>query len=145
MQIQKVLFLCTGNSARSQMAEAMLRKYGGDRFEAYSAGLKPKGINPLTIKVMNEKGYDLSGQHSKGVGEYLGKVLVQTLITLCDDAEENCPTVWPGVSTRLHWAFEDPAAFEGTEEQKLAKFREVRDQIEQKVREYAAEPSKVKA
>jgi len=127
------------------MAEAILRKYGGDRFEAYSAGLKPKGIHPLTIQVMKEKGYDLSAQSSKGVGEYLGKLLVQTLITLCDDAEKNCPTVWPGVNTRLHWAFEDPAAFEGTEEQKLAKFRQIRDQIEQRVKEWVAEPSTVKA
>jgi arsenate reductase len=121
------------------MAEAILRRHGGDQFEAYSAGLKPKGIHPLTIQVMKEKGYDLSGQHSKGVGEYLGKVLIQTLITLCDDAEKNCPTVWPGVNTRLHWAFEDPSALEGTDEQKLAKFRQIRDQIEQRVREWVAE------
>ena len=139
MQTQRVLFLCTGNSARSQMAEAILRRHGGDQFEAYSAGLKPKGIHPLTIQVMKEKGYDLSGQHSKGVGEYLGKVLIQTLITLCDDAEKNCPTIWPGVNTRLHWAFEDPSALEGTDEQKLAKFRQIRDQIEQRVREWVAE------
>ena len=138
MQKQRVLFLCTGNSARSQMAEAILRKYGGDRFEAYSAGLEPKGIHPLTIQVMKEKGYDLRAQHSKGVGDYLGKVLVQTLITLCDDAEKNCPTVWPGVNTRLHWSFEDPSAFEGTDEKKLAKFRQVRDEIEQRVKEWAA-------
>lgn len=145
MQTQRVLFLCTGNSARSQMAEAILRKYGGDRFEGYSAGLKPKDIHPLTIEVMKEKGYDLSAQHSKGVGDYLGKLLVQTLITLCDDAEKNCPTVWPGVNTRLHWAFEDPAAFEGSDAQKLAKFRQIRDQIEQKVKDWVAESSAVKA
>ncbi len=145
MQIQRVLFLCTGNSARSQMAEAILRKYGGDRFEAYSAGLKPKGIHPLTIQVMNEKGYDLGTQYSKGVGDYLGKLLVQTLITLCDDAEKNCPTVWPGVNSRMHWAFEDPAAFEGNDDQKLAKFRRVRDQIEQRIKDWLAEPSAVKA
>ena len=145
MQKQRVLFLCTGNSARSQMAEAILRKYAGDRFEAYSAGLKPKGIHPLTVQVMKEKGYDLGRQFSKSVDDYLGKVLMQTLITLCDDAEKNCPTVWPGVITRLHWSFEDPAAFEGTEEQKLAKFRQVRDQIEQRIKEWAAEPSTVRA
>jgi arsenate reductase len=127
------------------MAEAILRKYGEGRFEAYSAGLKPKSIHPLTIQVMKEKGYDLGGQHSKGVDEYLGKVLMHTLITLCDDAEKNCPTVWPGVNTRMHWSFEDPAAFEGPEEQKLTKFRQVRDQIEQKIREWVAEPSQVKA
>ena len=144
MQTQRVLFLCTGNSARSQMAEAILRKAGGNRFEAYSAGLKPKGIHPLTIQVMEEKGYDLNAQHSKGVGEYLGKLLVQTLITLCDDAEKNCPTVWPGVNTRLRWSFEDPSAFEGSDDQKLAKFRQVRDQIEKRVADWLAEtPVKV--
>lgn len=135
---QNVLFLCTGNSARSQMAEAILRKYGGDQFNSFSAGLKPKPINPLTIEVMTEKGYDLSKQWSKGVDEYLGKLLANTLITLCDDAEKNCPTVWPGVNTRLHWSFEDPAVFEGTPAQKLEKFRQVRDQIEQKIREWVA-------
>ena len=133
MEKQRVLFLCTGNSARSQMAEAFLRKYGSDRFEAHSAGLEPKSMNPLTVQVMQEAGIDVSGQHSKGIGEYLGKVLFQYLITVCDDAEKNCPTVWPGVNQRLHWHFEDPAKAEGTDEQKLAKFREVRDLIEKKI------------
>ncbi|MGA2821258.1 MAG: arsenate reductase ArsC [Anaerolineales bacterium] len=139
MDKERVLFLCTGNSARSQMAEAFLGKYGGGKFEAYSAGLEPRGLNPLTVKVMEEAGYDLSGYRSKGVGEYLGKVLIQTLITLCDDAEERCPTVWPGVRTRLHWSFEDPAAFEGPPEKKLAKFREIRDQIERQIQAWLAE------
>ena len=138
--MQRVLFLCTGNSARSQMAEAFLRKYGEDRFEAHSAGLEPKGLNPLTIKVMQEAGIDVSGQKSKGVGEYLGKVLFQYLITVCDDAEKNCPSTWPGISKREHWSFEDPAALQGTEEEKLAKFREVRDQIEIRIKEWAANP-----
>ena len=142
MEKQRVIFLCTGNSARSQMAEAFLRKQGGDRFEAYSAGLQPKGINPLTIQVMQEKGFDLSGQRSKGVQEYLGKVLIQTLITLCDDAEKNCPTVWPGISTHLHWSFEDPSAFEGTDVQKLEKFRQIRDQIETRIIAWLKENSK---
>jgi arsenate reductase len=115
------------------MAEAFLRKYGGDEFEAHSAGLEPKGLNPFTVKVMDEAGIDVSGQRSKGVNGYLGKVHFQTLITVCDDAEKNCPTVWPGVNTRLHWSFADPAAYEGNDEQKLAKFRQVRDQIEQRV------------
>ena len=142
MEKQRVIFLCTGNSARSQMAEAFLRKQGGDRFEVYSAGLQPKGINPLTIQVMQEKGFDLSGQRSKGVQEYLGKVLIQTLITLCDDAEKNCPTVWPGISTHLHWSFEDPSAFEGTDVQKLEKFRQIRDQIETRIIAWLKENSK---
>ncbi len=132
-QKERILFLCTGNSARSQMAEAFLRKFGGDYYDVYSAGLEPKGINPLTIQVMEEKGYDLSGQSSKGVDVFLWKTLIQTLITVCDTAEKNCPRTWPGVNQKLHWSFEDPAAFEGTEFEKLAKFREVRDQIEQKV------------
>jgi arsenate reductase (thioredoxin) len=129
----RVVFLCTGNSARSQMAEAFLRRYGGDQFEAYSAGLEPRGMHPLAVRVMDEIGIDVSGQRSKGVREYLGKVLFQYLITVCDDAEKNCPSVWPGVDQRIHWSFEDPAAFEGTPGQKLAKFREVRNQIEQQV------------
>jgi arsenate reductase len=139
MEKTRVLFLCTGNSARSQMAEAFLRAYGGEQFEAYSAGLEPKGMNPLTVQVMNEIGYDLQGQYSKGVDAYLGKVLFQYLITVCDQAEKNCPAVWPGVSYRMHWSFEDPAALEGTEEEKLAKFRDVRDQIDRQVRTWVAE------
>ena len=139
MPRERVLFLCTGNSARSQMAEAFLRKYAGDRFEAHSAGLEPKGIHPLTIRVMQEAGVDMSGQTSKGFETYLGKLLFQYLITLCDDAEKNCPTTWPGVSNRLHWSFEDPAANTGTDEDKLAKFRQVRDQIEQKVKAWVSE------
>ena len=121
------------------MAEAFLRHYGGDRFEAHSAGLRPQGINPLTIRVMGEKGYDLSAHRSKGVAEYLGKVLFQYLITVCSTAESECPSCWPGVTQRFHWDFEDPAAYEGAEEDKLAKFREVRDQIEQKVKAWVAE------
>jgi len=138
MEKKRVLFLCTGNSARSQIAEAFLRKYGSDRFEAYSAGLEPKGINPLTIQVMKEVGLDISGQRSKGVGEYLAKVNFQYLITLCDDAEKNCPTVWPGVNQRMHWSFEDPSAYKGTEAEKLAKFREVRDLIKIRIQNWLA-------
>lgn len=136
---QRVLFLCTGNSARSQMAEAFLRKYGGDRYEAHSAGLEPKGLHPLTLQVMSEIGTDVSGQHSKGVGEYLGKGLFQYLITVCDDADKNCPTTWPGISNRMHWSFEDPAAYEGTDEERLIKFRQIRDQIEKRVKDWLAE------
>ena len=141
MSQQRVLFLCTGNSARSQMAEAFLRKYAGDTFEPHSAGLEPKGINPFTVRVMEEVGIDISGQHSKGIETYLGKVLFQYLITVCDDADKNCPSVWPGVNTRMHWSFEDPARFPGSEEEKLAKFREVRDRIEKRIREWVAEQS----
>ena len=135
----RVLFLCTGNSARSQMAEAFVRRYAGDRFEAHSAGLEPKGLNPLTIKVMSEIGIDISAHSSKGVDAYLGKVLFQYLITVCDDADKNCPTVWPGVNKRMHWSFEDPANAEGTEKEKMAKFREVRDLIDNKVQRWLTE------
>jgi arsenate reductase len=138
MSKQRILFLCTGNSARSQMAEAFLRKYGDDRFEAHSAGLEPKGLNSLTVKVMDEIGIDVSAQTSKGVETYLGKTLFQYLITVCDDADKNCPTAWPGVNTRMHWSFQDPAAVEGSEQEKLAKFREVRDLIEHKIKDWLA-------
>jgi arsenate reductase len=121
------------------MAEAFLRKYGGEAFEAHSAGLEPKGLNPLTVKVMDEVGIDVSNQKSKGIETYLGKVLFQYLITVCDDAEKNCPTVWPGVNQRMHWSFEDPAKFEGTAEEKLAKFREARDLMEKKIKAWVAE------
>jgi arsenate reductase len=135
----RILFLCTGNSARSQMAEAFLRRFGGDRFEVHSAGLEPKGVHPLTIQVMQEAGIDISEQTSKGVETYLGKTLFRYLITVCDDADKNCPTIWPGVSQRMHWSYEDPAAFAGTDEEKLAKFREIRDLIEQRIQAWLAE------
>lgn len=134
-----VLILCTGNSARSQMAEALLRRHAGDKFNAYSAGTDPKGINPLTVKVMQEIGLDLSGQHSKHLREYLGKLPVHILITVCAAAELKCPAVWPGVLQRMHWPFDDPAAVNGSEEQKLARFRAVRDQIEERIKRWLSE------
>lgn len=139
MSKTKVLFLCTGNSARSQMAEAFLRKYGGDEFEAYSAGLEPEGINPYTKRVMEEAGISLSSYYSKHVREYMGKVHFGYLITLCDEAEKNCPTTFPGIAQRLHWPFEDPSAFLGSDDEKLAKFREVRDKIDQRIKTWLAE------
>jgi arsenate reductase len=134
----KVLFLCTGNSARSQMAEAFLRKYAGDKFEIYSAGFEPKEINPYTIKVMEEFDYDLSNHRSKNIDEYMGKIHFGIVITVCQKAEEMCPTI-PGVSERLYWPFEDPAAFKGTEEEKIKKFREIRDQIQNKIKSWVEE------
>ncbi len=139
MNKTKVLFLCTGNSARSQMAEALLRHYAGDRFEAYSAGLEPQGIHPLTTRVMAEIGLPLTGQYAKDVREYLGRVHFGYLITVCADAEARCPSVFPGLGQRLHWAFEDPAAFVGSEEARLQKFRQVRDQIDRRIRDWLAE------
>ena len=138
MDTMSVLFLCTGNSARSQMAEAFFRKYGGATFEAYSAGLEPKEINPYTRRVMQQVGLDLAGHRSKSVMEYMGKKFFSYLITVCDQAEKNCPTTFPGVGQRLHWSFEDPAAFVGSEADTLQKFRDIRDQIERSVRTFAA-------
>ncbi|MEJ5202190.1 MAG: arsenate reductase ArsC [Anaerolineales bacterium] len=135
MDKPRVLFLCTANSCRSQMAEAFLRQYGGDRFEVYSAGLDPKPIHPLTIRVMEETGYDMSSHRAKTLGEFLGKMHFSYLITVCSKAEERCP-VFPGMGQRLHWPFEDPAAFAGTPEETIAKFREVRDQIATQVRSW---------
>lgn len=136
MQKAKVLFLCTGNSARSQMAEAFLRKYAGDRFEVYSAGLEPKGIHPYTVRVMEEIGLPLDGHRSKPLSEYMGQIHFGYMITVCGDAEERCPSVFPGMGKRLHWGFEDPAAFVGSAEDTLAKFREVRDQIDRRIRQW---------
>ncbi len=135
----RVLFLCTGNSARSQMAEALLRKYANDQFEVHSAGLEPKGIHPLTKQVMAEMGLDLNGHRSKDVAEYLAKVHFRYLITVCSNAEKNCPRVFLGVNEHLFWQFEDPAAATGSAEEQLAKFRQVRDQIEQRIKDWLAE------
>jgi arsenate reductase len=121
------------------MAEAFLRKYGEEQFEAYSAGLEPKDINPYTNRVMEEIGVSLTGQYSKHVKEYMGKVHFGYLITVCGEAEKNCPAIFPGIGQRLHWSFEDPAAFVGSDDEKLAKFREVRDRIEQKIKEWFEE------
>lgn len=134
----KVVFLCTGNTARSQMGEAFLRKYAGDRFEVYSAGFDPRPIHSYAIKVMNELGFELSEQHPKDLNQYLGKVHFGIIITMCQKAEEDCPTI-PGISTRLNWGFEDPAAFQGNEEEKIAKFREIRDEINAKIKEWLKE------
>jgi arsenate reductase (thioredoxin) len=135
----RVLFLCTHNSARSQMAEAFLRKYGNELFEAHSAGLEPGELNPLAVQVMREAGIDLpaQGHRSKGLDEYFLKIHVGYLITVCENAEAKCP-IFPGVSVREYWGFEDPAAFAGTPEEKLAKFRDIRDQVEERVRAFIA-------
>ena len=140
MEKVKVLFLCTGNSARSQMAEAFLRKYAGNRFDVFSAGLEPHGINPFARKVMGEIGLDLSGHSSKDVTEFLGTTHFGYVITLCDNAESRCP-IFPGASIRLHWPFEDPAAFQGQEEDKPNKFREIRDQLRVRIESWLSELS----
>jgi arsenate reductase len=132
------VFICTGNSARSQMAEAFLRQHGGDRYAVFSAGLEPKGINPFTRQVMAEKGYDLAGQRSKDVFEFLGKTHFGHIITVCSNAEERCP-IFPGIAQRLYWPFDDPAAVAGSDAVKLAEFRRVRDQIEARILAWLAE------
>ncbi len=129
----KVLFLCTGNSARSQMAEAFLRSYAGDAVAAYSAGLEPKGINPLTIQVMHEIGIDMAGQRSKHLNAYLGKFHFYFVITVCGHADRNCPAVFPGAINRLHWDFEDPDSANGSESESLQRFRAVRDRIRERI------------
>jgi arsenate reductase len=131
---QKVLFLCTQNSARSQMAEGFLRHYGGDRFEAYSAGTEPTGeVHPYAVEVMKELGIDISGQYPKRLKTYLGKMGFNYLIIVCARAENNCPKTFPGVHARISWLFDDPRGEEVPEDGQLEKFREVRDEIEQKV------------
>ena len=130
----RVLFLCTGNSARSQMAEAFLRKYGGERFEAFSAGTEPQGIHPLTQKVMAEIGIDLKDSRSKSFKDYFGKTYFAYLVIVCSAADKQCPAIFPGVGARLVWPFEDPAKKDGTEEEKLGAFREVRDQISDRLK-----------
>ena len=125
----RVLFLCTHNSARSQMAEGLLRHLAGDRFEVYSAGTEATFVRPQAIKVMSEIGVDISGQESKTLEEYLGQPF-DYVITVCDAANEACP-VFPEAKRRLHWSFEDPAVAVGSEEERLGVFRSVRDDIGQ--------------
>lgn len=132
----RVLFVCTGNSARSVMAEALLRHHGGDRFEVFSAGTEPKGVNPLTLRVLAEAGIDASFARSKSVHEFLGQPF-DYVVTVCDQARQSCP-VFPGVHESMHWGYEDPAAVEGSEDERLAAFRRVCIQIAERVRLFAA-------
>ena len=127
----RVLFLCTHNSARSQMAEGLLRYLAGDRFEAMSAGTEATRVRPLAIRAMEEIGIDISGQESKTLDRYLQEPF-DHVITVCDDANEACP-FFPGAANRLHWSFEDPSKAEGTEEERLAVFQSVRDQIRERI------------
>ncbi|HEY6014751.1 MAG TPA: arsenate reductase ArsC [Candidatus Limnocylindrales bacterium] len=130
----RVLFVCTGNSARSVMAEALLRTRGGDRFEVHSAGTDPKGINPLTLKTLAAAGVDASWARSKSVAEYLGQRF-DYVVTVCDQARQACP-VFPGVHESLHWGYDDPAEATGTEEERLAVFRRVFIQIGERINQF---------
>ncbi|HEV2379152.1 MAG TPA: arsenate reductase ArsC [Terriglobia bacterium] len=129
----KVLFLCTGNSARSQMAEGYLQQMGSDRYEAASAGIEPKGLNPLAVEVMAEIGIDISHQKSKDVGLFLGQY-IPYIITVCDHAREKCP-IFPRTYKFLHWSLDDPAQAEGTHDERLAVFRRVRDELVRRIDE----------
>jgi len=135
---ERVLFLCTGNSCRSQMAEGWLRHLAGDRFEVASAGTRPAGLHPDAVLVMREAGVDIAEHRSKSVSEFLQQPF-EFVITVCDSAKEACP-YFPGKVQRLHWSFPDPAASSGTYEERLAVFRQVRDQIADRIRDFISQP-----
>jgi len=132
---QRVLILCTGNSCRSQMAEGVLRHYGGDKFEVYSAGTQPSKVNETAIQVMKEIGINISGQKSKDVKQFLGQHF-HYIITVCDKADKACP-IFPGISQRLHWFFPDPPHDVEVTPQVLAEFRKIRDSIHTKFKNMA--------
>jgi len=134
---QRVLFLCTGNSARSQMAEALLRSIANDRYATFSAGTAPVGLNPLALAVMKELGIEISHQQSKSVDQFVGESF-DYVVTVCDRAKESCPT-FPSARRLLHWTFEDPAAATGSEEARLLIIRRVRDDIMDHLRKFVIE------
>ena len=130
----RILILCTGNSARSQMAEGLLREMGAGGIEVFSAGTKPSLVRPEAIAVMAEQGIDISGHRSKHVDEFKGQTF-DYVITVCDNANETCP-VFPGTTRRIHWSFPDPAAVDGGEADRLAAFRDVRDALADRFRDF---------
>ena len=133
----KVLFLCTANSARSQMAESLLRKQAGERFDVYSAGLEPTQVHPYATKVMAEIGIDMAGHRAKGVEEFLGKMNPAYVIIVCENARQRCPTAFPATgATMIAWPIVDPAVAVGSEEERLRKFREARDQIAARIKDW---------
>lgn len=135
----RVLFVCTGNSCRSQMAEGWLRHLAGDRFEVFSAGTHPTSVHPLAIQVMDERGVDLSAHRSKSVDEFLGQAF-DYVITVCGSANEECP-LFPGPAQRLHWDIEDPARVVGTASEVVEAFRAARDRLQEGVRRFVEEHS----
>ena len=134
---KKVLFVCIHNSARSQMAEELLRKLGGDRFEVESAGIEPGKLNPIVIKALQEEGIDITGKQTNAVSDlYKQGNRYGYVITVCDEASaERCP-IFPGITQRLHWGFTDPSKFTGTDEEKLAKVREVKEEIRKVIKQW---------
>jgi arsenate reductase len=131
---KRVLFLCTHNSARSQMAEGLLRHLAGDRYETFSAGTEQTRVHPLAIEAMREIGVDIRGQASKTLDAFAGERF-DYVITVCDRANESCP-LFPGDTERIHWSFDDPSAATGSDEQRLAAFRRIRDEIRQRLRTF---------
>ncbi len=129
-----ILVLCTGNSCRSQIAEGYLKHYAGDRFSVHSAGSDPvEQVNPYAIEVMAEEGIDISQEKPKHLKEFLGKLAIRYLIIVCDGANESCPRIFPGMSEKLFWPFDDPAHFQGDKQETLVEFRRVRDQIKSQI------------
>jgi len=131
----RVLILCTGNSARSQMAEGLLRHDAGNAFEVFSAGTKPTEVRPEAIAVMREAGIDISGHRSKSVDEFAGQDF-DYVITVCDNAKQSCP-IYPAKTKRIHWSIEDPAAVQASEEERLAAFRRIRDELRLRLQRFA--------
>jgi arsenate reductase (thioredoxin) len=134
---KRVLILCTGNSARSQMAEGLLRHDGGEKFEVESAGVEPSHVRRQAIEAMREIGIDISNHRSKSVDEFSGQDF-DYVITVCDNANERCP-VFPRTTERIHWSFDDPAGVQGDKAERLAVFRRVRDEIRERLRQFIAE------
>lgn len=142
---RNILFLCTGNSARSQMGEALLNKHAGNVFKAFSAGTEPKdAVFPPVVEVMKEVGIDISSNHPKGIEEHLGRVHFEKVIIVCADAEKNCPVIF-GPAQRVFWPFDDPAAVEGSNEEVMEVSRRVRDEIDQRIREWLKEEEGIEA
>ena len=144
MEKTRVLFVCVHNAARSKMAEAFMNHLCGDSYEAESAGLEPTEVNPLVIKAMKEVGIDISGNMSKSVFNFFKEGrLYGFVITVCDESNaEQCP-IFPGITAKLHWSFEDPAAFTGSSEERLAKIRTLRDSIKARVLEFCQNRPKI--
>ena len=135
-----VLFLCTGNSCRSQMAEGLLRELAGDRFDVYSAGTDSADrVHPLAVQVMTERGIDISHQEPKSSAKYLGRLAVRYLIIVCAGANEKCPRIFPGTFNRFFWPLDDPATFVDSPETTLEKFRAVRNEIEARIQQWLEE------
>ncbi len=134
-----VLFVCSHNSARSQMAEGWLRHLAGDDLDVYSAGVNPGTLNPLAVRAMNEVGVNIADHKAEGVDTYLGKIIVDYLVIVCDKASQTCPRVWPGLRERMFWPFDDPSSAQGSDEEKLEVFRRVRDEIKAKIENWLIE------